>query len=229
MTGEERIMERLDRIEAQIAPLTESMRSVGELRSDLTPLIHSIVQLMMKELQDVESSFQLKDLMELIKQMLRSVRNITYSLKQLENIIDFVTTLEPLLRGSVPQLVSYLDELEQKGVFRILNATLGVRAKIAEAYSPQDIEEIGNGLVALLGLAKKVTTPETMELLNKFAALPEKIDLSASKEVGPFGLLWAVSNKEVKEGLGVVMELTKALGSLKEAAPPKSATSDAAA
>jgi len=229
MTGEERIMQRLDRIEAQLAPLAESMRSAGELKDDLTPLAHGAVKLIMKELQDVESSFQLKDLMELLKQMLRSVRSITYSLKQLENIIDFVTTLEPLLRGSVPQLISYLDELEQKGVFRILNATLGVRAKIAEAYSPQDIEEIGNGLVALLGLAKKVATPETMELLNRFAALPEKIDLSASKEVGPFGLLWAVSNKEVKEGLGVVMELTKALGSLKEAAPPKSATSDAAA
>lgn len=215
MTGEERIMQRLDRIESQIAPLTESMRSVGELRSDLTPLVHSVVQLMMKELQDVESSFQLKDLMELLKQMLRSVRNITYSLKQLESIIDFVTTLEPLLRGSVPQLISYLDELEQKGVFRILNATLGVRAKIADAYSPQDIEEIGDGLVALLGLAKKVTTPETMNLLNRFAELPAKVNLPSCKEVGPFGLIWAISNKEVKDGLGVVMELTKALGSLK--------------
>jgi uncharacterized protein YjgD (DUF1641 family) len=229
MTGEERIMQRLDRIESQIAPLTESMRSVGELRSDLTPLVHSVVQLMMKELQDVESSFQLKDLMELLKQMLRSVRNITYSLKQLESIIDFVTTLEPLLRGSVPQLISYLDEMEQKGVFRILNATLGIRAKIAEAYSPQDIEEIGDGLVALLGLAKKVTTPETMDLLNKFAGLPTKVDLSSSKEVGPFGLLWAVSNKEVKAGLGVLMELTKALGSLKQPAPVESGVSESPA
>ena len=92
---------------------------------------------------------------------------------------------------------------------------MGVRAKIAEAYSPQDIEEIGDGLVALLGLAKKVTTPETMGMLNRFAELPTQLDLSASKDVGPFGLLWAVSNKEVKQGLGVLMELTKALGTLK--------------
>jgi uncharacterized protein YjgD (DUF1641 family) len=215
MTTEELIMRRLDRIESQLAPLAESMRSASEFKNDLTPLAHSAVKLMMKELEDVESSFQLKDLMEMIKQMLRSVRNITYSLKQLENIIDFVTTLEPLLRGSVPQLISYLDDLEQKGVFRILNATLGVRAKIAEAYSPQDIEEIGDGLVALLGLAKKVTTPETMGLLNRFADLPTKVDLSSSRGVGPFGLLWAISNKEVKEGLGVLMELTKALATLK--------------
>jgi len=229
MTGEERILQRLDRIESQLAPLAESVRSAAELKNDLTPLGHSAVKLIMKELEDVESSFQLKDLMELLKQMLRSVRNITYSLKQLESIVDFVTTLEPLLRGSVPQLISYLDELEQKGVFRILNATLGVRAKIAEAYSPQDIEEIGDGLVALLGLTKKITTPETMDLLNRFAALPERLDLSSSKEVGPFGLLWAISNKEVKEGLGVVMELTKALGSLKQASPPGAGASESPA
>ncbi len=229
MTDEELIIQRLDRIESQLGPLAESMRSAREFKDDLTPLAHSMVKLMMKELEDVESSFQLEDLMEMIKQAMRSVRNITYSLKQLENIIDFVTTLEPLLRGSVPQLITYLDDLEQKGVFRILSATLGVRAKIAEAYSPRDIEEIGNGLVALLGLAKKVTTPETMVLLNRFVELPAKLDLSASKEVGPFGLLWAISNKEVKQGLGVLMELTKALGTLKETVELKNGPSESTA
>ena len=32
--------------------------------------------------------------------------------------MPFVTTLEPLLRSSVPKLIHYLDELEQKGVLR---------------------------------------------------------------------------------------------------------------
>jgi uncharacterized protein YjgD (DUF1641 family) len=229
MTDAEVIIQRLDRIESQLEPLAESMRSAREFKDDLTPLAHSMVKLMMKEMEDVESSFQLKDLTEMIKQTLRSVRNITYSLKQLESIIDFITTMEPLLRGSVPQLITYLDDLEQKGVFRILNATLGVRAKIAEAYSPEDIEEIGNGLVALLGLVKRVTTPETMVLLNNFAELPARLDLSASKEVGPLGLLWAISNKEVKQGLGVLMELTKALGTLKETVELKNRPSESAA
>jgi uncharacterized protein YjgD (DUF1641 family) len=42
------------------------------------------------------------------------------------------------------------------------------------------------------------------------------MDLSTSKDVGPFGLLWACSNKEVKEGLGVLMQLTKGMGKLKQ-------------
>jgi uncharacterized protein YjgD (DUF1641 family) len=215
MTSEELILERLDRIESRLAPLTDSARSVSELRDDLTPLANNAVKLLVKELQDVESSFQLKDLMEMSKQFLRSVRNVTYSLKQLQNAVDFITTLEPLLRGSVPQLIGYLDDMEQRGVFRIINATLGVRAKIAKTYSPEDIEQIGDGVVALLGLAKKITSPQALAFLGSVAELPAKLDLASSKGVGPFGLLGAISNKEVKEGLGVLMELTKGLGTLK--------------
>jgi uncharacterized protein YjgD (DUF1641 family) len=225
MTNEELILQRLERIESQIAPFVETARSVSEFREDFSPLANNAVKLLVKELQDVESSFQLKDLLEMFKQLLRSVSNITYSLKQLGNIVDFVTTLEPLLRASVPQVINYLDDMEQRGVFRILNATLGVRAKIAKAYTPEDIDQIGDGLVALLGIAKKLTTPQTIAFLEAFADMPSKLDLKGAKDIGPFGLLWASSGKEVKEGLGVLMELTKGLGKLKEVAPPAGASS----
>ncbi|MBW2138348.1 MAG: DUF1641 domain-containing protein [Deltaproteobacteria bacterium] len=216
MNKEELILERLDRIEAQLAPLAESFRAANELKEDTTPLANHAFQLMIKELEDVESSCQLEDLLELFKRLLRSVRSITYALNQLENLIDFITTLEPLLKSSVPQLINYLDELERKGVFRILNATLGVRAKIAAAYTPEDIEQIGNGLVSLLGLAKKMTEPQFMAFMETLADIPCQVDLSGAKEVGPFGFLWAMGDKEVKEGLGVLVELTKSMSKLKE-------------
>jgi len=177
MTNEDLILERLDRIEGKLAPLTDSVKSWKEFQTDVTPLANQAIQLMIKELSDVESSFQLEDLLEMTKRFLRSVRSITFSLSQLENVIDFVTTLEPLLKSSVPQLVNYLDDLEQKGVFRILNATLGVRAKIAAAYTPEDIEQIGDGLVALLGLAKKLTEPQVLSLLEKLAEMPANLEL----------------------------------------------------
>jgi hypothetical protein len=106
-------------------------------------------------LEDVESSFQLEDLMTLLKRSLRSVKHVIFALEQLENIVDFVTTIEPLLKSAVPQVINYLDDLEQKGVLRIITATLDVRAKIASAYTAEDIDKIGDGAVTLLGLAKK--------------------------------------------------------------------------
>jgi len=116
----------------------------------------------------------------------------------------------------VPQIISYLDGLEQRGVLRILKSMLDVRAKVAEAYTPEDVEEIGDGVVAMLGLAKKMSDPQTIAFLDKFASLPANVDLSQAKDCGPFGLMSASSGKEVKQGLGVLMELTKALGTLKD-------------
>ena len=215
MTKEELILERLDRIEAQLAPLTDTASSVKELRDDLIPLSTQAFKLMINELEDIESGFQLEDLLDMIKTIMRSVKTITFSLQQMQNIVDFVTTIEPLLRSSVPQMINYLDDLEQRGVLRMYTAMLDVRAKIASAYTAEDIDKIGDGAVALLGLAKKLSDPQALAFLEKMAEMPSRVDLSQSKDVGPFGLLSAASNKEVKQGLGVMMELTKAMGKLK--------------
>src|SRR5210317_841865 len=160
MTTEEQILERLDRIEAQLAPVSASARGLNELREDLIPLSGQAFRLLIRELEDVESGFQLEDLLGLMKRSLRSVKHLQFCLEQLENIVDFVLTIEPLLKSSVPQLINYLDDLEQKGVLRIIQSTLDVRAKVAASYSPEDVDQIGDGLVALLGLAQKLSNPQ---------------------------------------------------------------------
>ena len=215
MTTEEQILERLDRIEAQLAPMSASARGLNELKEDLIPLSGQAFRLLIRELEDVESGFQLEDLLALMKRSLHSVKHLQFCLEQLENIVDFVLTIEPLLKSSVPQLINYLDDLEQKGVLRIIQSTLDVRAKVAAAYSAEDVDQIGDGLVALLGLAQKLSDPQATAFLQKMAELPSKVDLDKTKPVGPFGMLGALSSKEARQGLGVLMELTKAMGDLK--------------
>ncbi len=215
MTTEEKILERLDRIEAQLAPVSASAKGLNELKEDLIPLSGQAFRLLIRELEDVESGFQLEDLLALMKRSLRSVKHLQFCLEQLENIVDFVLTIEPLLKSSVPQLINYLDDLEQKGVLRIIQSTLDVRAKVAASYSPEDVDQIGDGFVALLGLAQKLSDPQATAFLQKMAELPSKVDLDKAKPVGPFGMLGALSSKEARQGLGVLMELTKAMGALK--------------
>ena len=178
-------------------------------------------RLLIRELEDVESSFQLEDLMALLKRSLRSVKDIIFALDQLENIVDFATTIEPLLKSAVPQIIHYLDDLEQRGVLRIITSMLDVRAKIAATYSPEDIDQIGDGAVVALGLAKKLSEPKAKQFLEKFAELPSKVDLADAKPVGAFGMLRALSGREAKEGLGVLLELTKAMGELKNGGSQK--------
>ncbi len=133
----------------------------------------------------------------------------------MNNIIEFVQDIEPLLKTAVPQLIEYLDTLEQRGVFRMFNAMIDVRAKMATAYDADDIDQIGDTVVALLGHAKKLSDPNALALLENMAAIPAMVDIENSKDVGAFGLMSAGFNSEIKQGLGVLMELTKAMGGLK--------------
>jgi len=215
MTNEELILERLDRIESRMVPLSETAVSMAEFKNDLMAMAQPVSKSLIKDLQSVESAFQFEDLGALAKRMLRSVKHIIYALDQLENIIDFVTTMEPVLRLMVPQLIAYLNGLEERGVFRIIKATYDIRAKIATAYTAEDIEQIGDGIVAMLGVAKKLSDPQLVTLLENIAVAGASVDLTKSKDVGPFGLFSACSAPESKKGLGVLVELTKAMGDLK--------------
>jgi len=215
MNNEELILDRLDRLEQEIAPMAETARSIMELREDLTPRVNEAVKALIVELSDLEADFQSEDLIFLIKKAMRNVRNLTFLLEQLKNLTDFALTAEPLLKSTVPQIIYYFDDLEQKGVFRIANTSLEIIQKIGETYTEEDLEQIGEGLVKLMGIAKKLTTPEALTLLDNAAELPSKIDLSRAKSAGPFSMLWAMGNKEVKEGFGVLLELTKGLAALK--------------
>ncbi len=167
MNNEALILDRLERLERAIAPVTDSAKSVKELKEQLTPRVNEAVQALIVELADVEADFQLEDLTFFIKKLMRNVKNFTFLLEQLKNLIDFVQAVEPLLKTTVPHVISAFDELEQKG---------------------------------LLGLVTK---------------FPSKVDLSQAQEVGLFGMLQALREKEIRQGLGVLLELTRGLSAVK--------------
>ena len=215
MKNEQLIMEQLDHLGQEIATLTDSARALRELRDDLSPRVNETVKVLIEQLAEMEADVQFEDLTALLKNLMRNVRNLGWSVDQLKNLIDFLRTVEPLLKSAVPQAIIYLDKLERQGVFRVVASMMGVLEKIAETYTPEDIEQIENGLVPLVGVAKKLTTPEALNLLDKAAEVPTRVDLSQARAVGPFGMLFALGNSEVKQGMGVVLELTKALSLLK--------------
>jgi uncharacterized protein YjgD (DUF1641 family) len=167
MNTEALILERLERLERAIAPVTDSAKSVKELKEQLAPRVNEAVQALIVQLADVEADFQLEDLTFFLKKLMRNVKNFTFLLEQLKNLIDFAQAVEPLLKTTVPHVISAFDELEQKG---------------------------------LLGLVTK---------------FPTKVDLSQAQEVGLFGMLQAMRDKEIRQGLGVLLELTRGLSAVK--------------
>jgi hypothetical protein len=269
MSVDEQILERLTAIEGkldQVAAFAEPAKdlgraweSLGDLGRDLSLLTGPSVKLLTEELAEVETGFQLEDALFLLKRLLLSLRHLTWFLEQLENLSDWWQDMEPLLKIGVPHLIDKLDELEQKGIFRINQAILNMYAKIASAYTPEDIEvigdgfvrihgivkkfadpvviksfeamvdmyanlaavytpedieSIGNGFVRMHGIVKKFADPRVVDFLDRLTDIPARVNLEEARPVGPIGLVFRMG-KEEKEGLGVALELTKALGKVK--------------
>ena len=215
MTTEQMILDRLDRLESQIAPLAASAKALGELREELAPRVNEAVQALIVELADVEADFQLEDLLFLIKKMMRNIKNLNFMLDQMKNFVDFALTAEPLLKSSVPQVISYFDDLEQRGVLRLLATSMEVLKKVGASYSAEDLQQISNGLVRMAGILKKLTAPEALDLLDSAADLPSRVNVSGAQAVGPWGMLRGMGDPQVQQGLGVLLEFTKGLATLK--------------
>ena len=212
---EQMLLERLDRMEEQLRTLVKAQQGLAELKNDLSPLLNSAIKRVIDELGMVEAGFELEDIFDLVKRGMRSIRNLTQALETMENLFDLWNAMEPMLKSTVPNLINYMDNLEQKGVFRTYSAMLEVRAKVAQHYPSEEIAAMGDGFVVLLSLLKKLSKPEMIDFINRLMELPVGLNLQAAKPVGAMGMLSAMGNKETRQGLGVALELTKALGKLK--------------
>lgn len=256
----DRLEEKLDRLSAiqeQLSPFIKSYESLSDLGRDLSLLMGPGASLLTEELAEVETGFQIEDGLALLKRFLLSFRHIAWSLEQLENLIDWWQDMEPLLKIAVPHLIDKLDDLEQKGIFRVNQAILGMYAKLASAYTPEDVEvigdgfvrmhgivkkfadpvvihsieavvdmyaklasvykpedidSIGDGFVRMHGIVKKFADPKVIDFLDRLSDVPAKVDLTEARPVGPIGMMFRMMGKETKQGLGVALELTKALG-----------------
>ena len=211
---EDMLLERLDRMEGQLQTLVKAQQGFAELKADLAPLMNSTVRLLIDELGVVESGFQLEDVFTLLKQAMRNLRKFTQAMETMENLFELWDCMEPLMKSAVPQLITYMDNLERKGVIRTYAAMLEVRAKVAAHYDPEEIAAMSDSFVLLLSMLKKLSDPQMIDFMNRILELPAAINLDAAKPLGPLGMLSAMGSKEARQGLGVAMELTKALGKL---------------
>jgi uncharacterized protein YjgD (DUF1641 family) len=225
MSAEEQILERLTRIEEkleqfsswadQLKNFTNVFENFHDLGRDVSLLTYPAVKILTEELGEVETGFQLEDISYLLKRFLLSLRHIAWGLEQMENLVDWWADMEPIMKIAVPHIIDVMEDLDQKGIFKGYQAMLQGYAKIAQRYGPEDIDAIADGIVSMHGVAKKFSDPRFINFVEKFMEVPTQVNLEEAKPAGPVGLMWRMRSQECRQGLGVLVELTKALGKLK--------------
>lgn len=199
MTNEELLLERLARIEErlegvarvekQLAEWAKPWETLSDLGKDLSILMDPAARRLTEELVEVEIGFQLEDFFALLKRLLPSLKYLTWSLEQMENLVDWWADMEPVLKIAVPKMIDQLDVLEQQRVFNVFG---------------------------------KMFSVEMLQFMERLADVALSARLEEAKPVGPAGLLWQMRSPECRQGLGVLLELTRALSKMQPETAPAS-------
>lgn len=109
----------------------------------------------------------------------------------MERMIELISDIKPLLKSSLPLVIQRLDTMERDGTFRMLKSALEVHSKIAGTYTAEDIDRIGDGVVALLGIIKRMGDPKVTALVHSAIDLMTGVDENDAQKTGPCNRLSA--------------------------------------
>ncbi len=110
---------KLDAMQEDLAARNRRLREFEELKDDLSGIVRDMMRAAVVELDEVTPFLETGDLLSLMKKLLRNTKRIAAAVDQLESVSDFLSDATPIGNDLFRTFVLKLDELEQKGYFRV--------------------------------------------------------------------------------------------------------------
>lgn len=170
---------KVDTLTEQMAFLTEQAESqrrraqeFEELKADLIPIGNQLVNLTIRELEEVGAEFELEDLLYLLKRVLRNTNLILAMMDRFEALMGIADEVELLGKQVFSTVVEELDRLESNGtitqggeMLRSLSdgETLGDLNRALQAFA----SEPEKGSPSFFSILREMNQPETRRGLGR--------------------------------------------------------------
>ncbi len=109
----------------------------------------------------------------------------------------------PIVKGVMDQVSARMGQWEQSGVLDLGRAGLRVVERVARAYRVEDVDELGDSVVAILDTVRALTQPEILALAREAGEVLEEAEGAAP--TGVVGLVQATRDVNVQKGLGLLV------------------------
>jgi len=237
MTNEEKILERLDELTAEVREAKNAIRPYVELKQEMEPLIHDMVVSAIGKLSGLDKRFDLEDVGDLVGQMLVSSKNINEALQSLNRLMEFKKDFEPYSKEIFTSLTEQLEialhgfqpqdlqELLRQFITNMGSLAEGLKALGAIMDMKKDIDGMSklafNEAVERLDNLKQRGVFDALEyvltLTEQMGGKMQQVDFNQVKPIrGVWGMMSAMKRPEVQEGMGVLVELATVMTALKE-------------
>ncbi len=204
------MLSKIDEIVPYLEEQRQRQAEWEELKRDLIPIGNQMIKLSIDELAEIGNDFELRDLLYLLKRLLRDIPLILSLLDRLEAAVELLDEVQRLTKPAFNQAVHKLDELERAGYFKFARESGKILHRVVTEFTEEDVKALGDNIVTILTTVKNLTQPEMMALTNQ-AITAIRDDSEAETKGSYLSLLKDLSDPKVKRGLAKLINLVKAL------------------
>ncbi len=205
----EDINQKLNIISQQMLESQKRQKEFEELKDDMSIIGKDMFNAAVEELEDVAPYFDTKDLIYLVKKLLRNTRNLNTMLTQMEGAADLFTDLKPLGKQMFDELMDSLNEMDRKGYFEFFSEAIKIVDTVVTSFTVDDVKLLKDDIVSILMTIKNITQPEMLSSVNNALGFFQKMDIDVQEDISYFALLKQLKDPEVKRGLSFMLEFVK--------------------
>ena len=205
----EDINQKLNIISQQMLETQKRQKEFEELKDDMSIIGKDMFDAAVQELEDVAPYFDTKDLIYLVKKLLRNTRNLNTMLTQMEGAADLFTDLKPLGKQMFDELMDNLNEMDRKGYFEFFSEAVSIVDTVVTSFKVDDVKLLKDNIVSILMTIKSITQPEMLSSVNNALGFFQKMDIDVQEDISYFKLIKQLKDPEVKRGLSFMLEFVK--------------------
>ena len=128
---------------------------------------------------------------------------------------EFVADAAPLGPDALGLVTERLAEAERRGYFDVARAGAGVVDRVVTTFGEDDVEQLGDNIVAILETVKELTQPEMLDLLRHMldGVRRQQVALEAETDEAPglLALAGQLREPEVRRGIGRALATLRAV------------------
>jgi len=214
------IHQQLSEINEKLNFISEEMRQYHrrhqeweELKDDLNRIAKDFFQVAVEELDEVAQHFDTRDLLFLLKKLLRNIRTINRLVDKLESWSDFVEDATPLSKEMFNGLMMQLDELDKKGFFQFMEEVLKIVDTIITSFSVEDVRLLRENITFILLTIKNLTQPEMLGTINNMVGFYKQMDIVVAEDISLIKLLKELKDPQTRRGLAFMIQFLKNMAS----------------
>ncbi|MFQ3566804.1 MAG: DUF1641 domain-containing protein [Aggregatilineales bacterium] len=200
--------EKLDYLIEQVEAQRQRQEIWDELLRDIAPAVNDMFQLAIDELDEISPHVELRDILGLVKRLLRDARLLNDMLDKLESLVELGEDLGQLSQPAFVQLVQKLDEMERKGYFAFVSEGMYTLDRVVSEFDREDVHALGDNIVTILKTVRSMTQPEVMNMVNSAVT---HLEGPIAEDVSLWHLLRQLRDPEVRKGLARILYAVKGI------------------